>query len=208
MKEQEANKPSMASKASKSADKAKMYAYLRKKYGYKFKNPLKPKQEPQEPQEQQDKQDKQDKKDKQEEKKEKKPMQVSKYAPSALSGIINEKKAQEQPIKPEVPNYPSNADLRRMYDIVQADARLTNKLSGLGFGESGDAYRHAALKLHILELMNVLRSGKNIRNSIVHKPGYIPSESSAKRTLQEYANADKALTAYLNRQLAPSTNTP
>ena len=93
--------------------------------------------------------------------------------------------------------YPSDADLRRMYDVVQADARLTRRVAGLGFGNSGDAYRKAALKLRILELLSVLRDGKNVRNDIVHRPGYIPSEQTTARALQEYANADSRITEFL-----------
>lgn len=183
------------------AEKAQMYAYLHRKYGYKFKRRTFTDKNDSHEEPSVEKSEKHDKS----EKKEKKPMEVSKYASIALTGIVGqEKKAQtqEKTIAPEVASYPSNADLRRMYDIIQADAKLTNKLSGLGFGESGDAYRKAALKLQILELMTVLRSGKNIRNSIVHKPGYVPSESSAKRAIIEYGNADKALTAYLNSRLS------
>ena len=95
---------------------------------------------------------------------------------------------------------PSDADLRRMYDVVQADARLTNRLAGLGFGRDGDSYRKAAIKLRIMELMSVLRDGKNIRNDIVHKPGYVPSEPSTARALQEYAVADSRLTDWLQRK--------
>ena len=94
--------------------------------------------------------------------------------------------------------YPSDADLRRMYDVVQADARLTQRVAGLGFGNSGDAYRKAALKLRILELLSVLRDGKNIRNDIVHRPGYVPSEQTTARALQEYVNADGKITEFLN----------
>lgn len=93
---------------------------------------------------------------------------------------------------------PSDADLRRMYDVIQADARLSSRISGLGFGRSGDSYRKAAIKLRIMELMNVLRDGKNIRNDIVHKPGYIPSEESTARALKEYADADSKVTEFLN----------
>jgi hypothetical protein len=92
---------------------------------------------------------------------------------------------------------PTDADLRRMYDVIQADARLTHRVAGLGFGNSGDAYRKAAIKLRIMELMNVLRDGKNIRNDIVHKPGYIPSEQSTRRALEEYAKADSKITEFL-----------
>lgn len=92
---------------------------------------------------------------------------------------------------------PSDSDIRRMYDVIQADARLTKKVKGLGFGETGEAYRRAAIKLRILELMQVLRDGKNIRNEIVHRPGYIPSEQSTARALQEYSQADKAVDKYL-----------
>ena len=93
--------------------------------------------------------------------------------------------------------YPKDSDLRRMYDVIQADAKLTHRLAGLGFGNSGDSYRKAAIKLKIMELMNVLRDGKNIRNDIVHRPGYIPSEDSTARALREYANADSKITEFL-----------
>lgn len=198
-------KPEKPEKTEKTeAEKAQMYAYLRRKYGYRFRRRTFTDKSDNHEEPSVEKSEKPDKS----EKKEKKPMEVSKYASIALNGIVehetHEKKAQaqEKATPPEVAGYPSNADLRRMYDIIQADAKLTNKLSGLGFGESGDAYRKAALKLQILELMTVLRSGKNIRNSIVHKPGYVPSESSAKRAILEYGNADKALTAYLNSRLS------
>ena len=101
--------------------------------------------------------------------------------------------------KPGMP-YPSDADLRRMYDVIQADAALTNRLAGLGFGRGGDSYRKAALKLQIMELMSVLRDGKNIRNDIVHRPGYIPSEQTTARALQEYTNADNRITEFLQRR--------
>lgn len=105
----------------------------------------------------------------------------------------------EKPAQPAV-KQPTEAELRRMYDVIQADANLTSRLAGLGFGRTGDSYRKAAIKLQILSLMNVLRDGKNIRNDIVHKPGYIPSEQSAARALQEYANADGDITRYLQEK--------
>jgi len=98
----------------------------------------------------------------------------------------------------EAEKQPSDADLRRMYNVIQADARLTRRIAGLGFGDSGDAYRKAAIKLRIMELMSVLRDGKNIRNDIVHRPGYIPTEQATARALQEYANADSRITEFLN----------
>lgn len=96
--------------------------------------------------------------------------------------------------------YPTDADLRRMYDVVQADARLSKRIAGLGFsGKSGDAYRKAAIKLGIMELIHLSKDGKQTRNSIVHTPGYIPSEQTTARALQEYANADSKITEFLQR---------
>lgn len=89
---------------------------------------------------------------------------------------------------------PSKEDLWRMYDIMQADARLSGKLKGLGFGGDGAAYRRAAIKMRIMELAKVLRDGKTIRNKIVHTPGYVPSEQDAQRALRQYADADERLT--------------
>lgn len=97
---------------------------------------------------------------------------------------IQEKKAQSRP---------SKEDLWRMYDILQADARLSKKVEGLGFGRDGDAYRRAAIKLKVMELAKVLKDGKKIRNSIAHKPGYIPSAGDADRAMRQYAEADKKL---------------
>lgn len=88
---------------------------------------------------------------------------------------------------------PSKEDLWRMYDIIQADARLSGKVRGLGYGGDGDAYRRAAIKLGIKELATVLKDGKRIRNRIVHAPGYIPSESDAGRAIGQYADAERAL---------------
>ena len=99
---------------------------------------------------------------------------------------------------------PSEPELRRMYDVVQADARLSKQLEGLGFGRTGDAYRNAALKLRLMSLMSVLRDGKNIRNDIVHKPGYIPSEQSSARALLEYSQAADELQHYLNAKRNPA----
>lgn len=92
---------------------------------------------------------------------------------------------------------PSDADIRRMYDVVQADARLSNRLEGLGFGRNGEAYRRAAIKLKLMSIIGLLRDGKNIRNSIVHSPGYVASEQSTSRALKEYADADRELTERL-----------
>lgn len=92
------------------------------------------------------------------------------------------------------------ADLQRIYDILQADARLSNRLSGLGFGRTGDAYRQAAIKLKVMELANVLRDGKRTRNRIVHTPGYVPSEQDALRALRQYADADSRLNERLGEQ--------
>lgn len=118
----------------------------------------------------------------------------NKIAECAVAGLA--KKA-----NPTVSPYPSEADLRRMYDVIQADAKLTHRIAGLGFGNSGDAYRKAAIKLRIMELMNVLRDGKNIRNDIVHKPGYIPSEQATARALQEYTNANDKITEFLQKRV-------
>lgn len=99
---------------------------------------------------------------------------------------------------------PTEPELRRMYAVVQADAKLSKQLEGLGFGRTGDAYRNAALKLRLMSLMNVLRDGKNIRNDIVHKPGYIPSEQSSARALLEYSQAADELQQYLNGKKNPA----
>ena len=88
---------------------------------------------------------------------------------------------------------PSKEDLLRMYDIMQADARLGSKLKGLGFGDGGDAYRRAAIKMRVMELAKVLQDGKKIRNRIAHTPGYVPSEQDAQRALRQYADADRLL---------------
>ena len=92
---------------------------------------------------------------------------------------------------------PSDEDLRRMYDIVQADAKLDGRIAGMGFGKGGDAYRKAALKLRIMELAEILKNGKRVRNRIVHAPGYVPPAHVADRTLQEYSKADESLSRYL-----------
>ena len=99
---------------------------------------------------------------------------------------------------------PTEQELRRMYDVVQADARLSQQLEGLGFGRTGNAYRNAAIKLRLMSLMSVLRDGKNIRNDIVHKPGYIPSEQSSARALLEYSQAADELQKYLNAKKNPA----
>lgn len=88
---------------------------------------------------------------------------------------------------------PSKEDLWRMYDVMQADAKLSKKIEGLGFGRNGDSYRRAAIKLKIMELARVLRDGKKVRNNIVHKPGYVPSKLDADRALAQYADADRKL---------------
>ena len=96
---------------------------------------------------------------------------------------------------------PSDEDLRRMYEIVQADAKLDGRIAGLGFGKGGDAYRKAALKLRIMELAEILKNGKRVRNRIVHAPGYVPPAHVADRTLQEYSKADESLSRYLKGYL-------
>lgn len=93
---------------------------------------------------------------------------------------------------------PSEEDLRRMYDIVQSDAKLTRRIEGLGFGRDGEAYRKAAIRLRVMELAKVLRDGKMIRNRIVHTPGYIPSKQDADRALRQYTDAHAGLTRFLN----------
>lgn len=92
---------------------------------------------------------------------------------------------------------PSKEDLWRMYDILQADARLSRKVEGLGFGRTGDAYRRAAVKLKVMELARLVRDGKKIRNDIAHRPGYVPSESEANRSLKQYEAAEKSLSKLL-----------
>lgn len=94
---------------------------------------------------------------------------------------------------------PSKEDLWRMYDIMQADAKLSGKVSGLGFGRNGDALRRAAIKLKVKELVNVLRDGKRIRNRIAHTPGYIPSEQDAGRALRQYADADRKISEIISK---------
>lgn len=120
-------------------------------------------------------------------------MKIGKLAKRAVEGLAKKSSSVQM-------TYPSEADLRRMYDVIQADAKLTHRIAGLGFGNSGDAYRKAAIKLRIMELMNVLRDGKNIRNDIVHKPGYIPSEQATARALQEYTNANDKITEFLQKK--------
>lgn len=94
---------------------------------------------------------------------------------------------------PEPARSPTEEELRRIYGVINADARLTGKLKGLGFGDNGDAMRRAAIKMHVLELAKVLKEGRKVRNRIVHTPGYIPSEYDAERALRQYAEADKRL---------------
>ena len=94
---------------------------------------------------------------------------------------------------------PSKEDLWRMYDIMQADAKLSGKVSGLGFGRNGDALRRAAIKLKVKELANVLRDGKRIRNRIAHTPGYIPSEQDAGRALRQYSDADRKISEIISK---------
>lgn len=106
----------------------------------------------------------------------------AKNAETRLSEFVREEKSASA--------RPSKEDLWRMYDIMQADARLSKKIEGLGFGRSGDAYRRAAIKLKIMELARVVRDGKKIRNNIAHRPGYVPSEHDAQRAARQYAEAE------------------
>lgn len=94
---------------------------------------------------------------------------------------------------------PSKEDLWRMYDIMQADAKLSGKVSGLGFGRKGDAYRKAAIKLRIKELANVVKDGRRIRNRIAHTPGYVPSEQDAGRALRQYSDADRKISEIISK---------
>lgn len=103
----------------------------------------------------------------------------------------------KQNLEKKADQAPSEEDLRRMYDIVQSDAKLTRRIEGLGFGRDGDAYRKAAIRLRVMELAKVLRDGKRVRNRIVHAPGYIPSKQDADRALQQYADAHAGLTRFL-----------
>lgn len=66
----------------------------------------------------------------------------------------------------------SDAELARMYDIVQADARLFRRLRALG-------------------LADAVRTGRGVRNRIVHEPGYVPSAADAARALREYEAAGR-----------------
>ena len=104
---------------------------------------------------------------------------------------IEEKKADARP---------SKEDLWRMYDIMQADARLGSKIKSLGFGKGGDAYRRAAIRLKVMELATLLRDGKRIRNDIAHKPGYVPSEHDADRAMRQYGDADSRLNERLGER--------
>ena len=99
---------------------------------------------------------------------------------------------------------PSDENLRRMYDLVQADAKLDSRIGGLGFGRSGDAYRKAAAKLRVMELVDLLRDGKSIRNRIVHRPGYVPSDNDIQRAIMQYAKAN----AGIDRALGIKTSEP
>lgn len=94
---------------------------------------------------------------------------------------------------------PSKEDLWRMYDIMQADAKLSGKVSGLGFGRNGDALRRAAIKLKVKELANVVKDGRRIRNRIAHTPGYVPSEQDAGRALRQYAAADRKISEIISK---------
>jgi len=106
-----------------------------------------------------------------------------------MAYLLQEKKADARP---------SKEDLWRMYDIMQADARLAKKVEGLGFGRNGDAYRRAAIKLKVMELAKVLQDGKKIRNNIAHRPGYIPSRQDADRVLRQYSDANDRMSELIN----------
>ena len=67
---------------------------------------------------------------------------------------------------------PSDSDLRRMYEVLQADARLFRRLRALG-------------------LVDSVRAGRRIRNRIVHQPGYVPSGADLDRALRDYAAAER-----------------
>lgn len=67
---------------------------------------------------------------------------------------------------------PSYEDLRRMYDVVQADARLFRRLRLLGLADS-------------------VRAGRRVRNRIVHQPGYVPSAADADMAIRDYSAAGR-----------------
>ena len=127
-------------------------------------------------------------------------MELKKYlegrdsiADGEWSRYLDEKTAEQLDFVKSSDTKPSKEDLWRMYDIMQADARLSKKISGLGFGRSGDAFRRASIKLKVMELARVVRDGKKIRNNIAHTPRYVPSEHEAERALRQYADAEKKI---------------
>jgi hypothetical protein len=95
---------------------------------------------------------------------------------------------------------PSEENLQSMYDIVQADARLSQKLKGMGFGRNGDAVRKAYAKMRLMEMLRLLKDGKRIRNRVVHVPGYVPSYEDAARALRQYADAERRLDSAYSMQ--------
>ena len=98
---------------------------------------------------------------------------------------------------------PTDRQLRRMYEVVDADARLSRRISSLGFGNGGDAYRRAAIKLRIMEIAKVMREGRRVRNRIVHNVGYVPSDHDVDMALRQYRDAD----AKIDNVLAPNEKT-
>lgn len=80
------------------------------------------------------------------------------------------------------PSHPSDGDVRRMYDVIQADARLFRRLKALG-------------------LLDAVRAGRRIRNRIVHQPGYVPSQADTDRALRDYAEAGRKASSEKRAQL-------
>jgi len=90
------------------------------------------------------------------------------FAETPHAGLPERKEKKAGVIDPAI----SDTDLRRMYDVVQADARLFRRLKALG-------------------LVEAIRSGRAVRNRIVHQPGYVPSRADSDRALRDYADAER-----------------
>ena len=79
--------------------------------------------------------------------------------------------------------------------VMEADAMLSSILEKMGYGEPSLGQKLSSVTENILPNVEDVREAHQVRNSIVHDPDYVLSETESKRVLKIYEKAMQDLQA-------------